>query len=92
MVFEGNFLRDENHQAAFLQKLGASPASMDALRLVDAYSMLDGHVLEQADAQQAYTQAKLEGTPTWVSLPVEARRSSSQGYRNPVCNKYHETS
>jgi hypothetical protein len=65
VVFEGNYVRDENHQAALFRELGANPASMDALRVIDAYAMLPGNVLEQADAQQAYTQAKLEGTPTW---------------------------
>ena len=64
VVFEGNYVRDEYHQAALFRELGAKPASMDALRLVDAYALLEGHVMEQADAQQAYTQAKLEGIPT----------------------------
>ena len=68
-VFEGNYVRDEYRQAALFRELGANPASMDALRLVDAYSLLDGHVMEQADAQQAYAQAKLQGAPTWVEVP-----------------------
>ena len=85
VVFEGSFVRDENHQAALFQHLGANPASMDALRLVDAFSLLPGHVMEQADAKQAYTQAKLEGIPTWVSLPKDAWPSSWSEYHNPVC-------
>ena len=85
VVFEGNSVRDEYHQQALFRELGANPASMDALRLVDAYSLLCGHVMEQADAQQAYTQAKLEGIPTWVSLPKEAWPSAWSEYRNPVC-------
>ena len=39
--------------------------------MTDAYSCLPGHALEQADAEQAYVQAKLEGHETWVNLPEE---------------------
>ena len=76
---------DENHKAALFKELGASPASMESSRIIDACSMIGDHVLQQADAQQAYTQATLEATPTWVSLPEDARPAEWNRFRNPVC-------
>ena len=61
--------------------------------------MLEGHGLEQADAEQAYTQAlfgAVEGdsgdpsfiaTDTWVRLPEELRPNTPKwnAIRDPVC-------
>ena len=33
--------------------------------------MLEGNEIQQANAEQADTQSRLEGTPTWISLPEE---------------------
>ena len=49
VVFEGNRVVDENHQAALFRVLGAAPANMESSRVVDAFSLLPGHVLQQAD-------------------------------------------
>ena len=54
--------------AAF-QELCSGPATMEAARCADAYGLMLGHDVQQADAEQAYTQAEIEGTPTWVRLP-----------------------
>ena len=55
------------------QDLGSSPANMDASRAADCYGCFPGHGIEIADAEQAYIQADLKGTETWVCLPPEAR-------------------
>ena len=52
--------------------MGSQPASMDAGRTADCYGMFPGHDVEQADAEQAYIQADLTGTETWVLLPEDA--------------------
>eukprot|EP00972_Heterocapsa_arctica_P099016 14611357-Heterocapsa_arctica.AAC.1 len=50
---------------------------------MDCY--LDGHDIEQCDAQQAYVQSKLGGTPTWVTLPKLLQPVEwASKYRNPV--------
>ena len=84
VVFEGNRVVDENHQAALYRELGAAPANMESSRIVDAYSLLPGHILQQADAAQAYTQVELKGAPTWVELPEDARPEASKSFKRPV--------
>ena len=44
---------------------------MEAARAADAYGCLPGFASEQCDAEQAYTQAFLKGTETWVRLPKD---------------------
>jgi hypothetical protein len=58
---------------------------MEAAKAADCYGLFPGHAVEQADAEQAYTQAKLGGTPTWVRLPPDARPAAWAGMRDPVC-------
>ena len=53
---------------------GGAPKLLRLLRLC-----LPGHDMQQADAVQAYIQAELSGTPTWVSLPPEARPKAADG-------------
>ena len=44
-----------------------------------------GHRIEISDAEQAYTQAKLGGTQTWVRLPKERwPKHWAVKYRDPV--------
>ncbi len=71
---------------------------MAASKAVDAYGSLPGHCIEQADAQQAYTQAMLgdnipgskSQTPcqvtvkTWVRIPPECRTRDMAKMRDPV--------
>ena len=40
--------------------------------MADAFGSLPGHDMQQADAEQAYIQADLEGEESWVHLPPEA--------------------
>ena len=45
------------------------------------------NVIEQADAEQAYIQARIRGTPTWVRLPRHRwpKRWHSMKLVDPVC-------
>ena len=58
-VFQGNRVKDEYSETALFKELRSSPASMEASKAVDAYGLLPGHLIQQADDQQAYTQAML---------------------------------
>ena len=73
--FQGNKVVDENLYAAEFANLGSQPASMEASKMVDLYGCFPGDHMQQADATQAYIQAKLEGRgikPTYTHLPYEA--------------------
>ena len=87
IVFQGNNTRDENSNIALFDDTASSPAAMEAGKAVDAYGLLPGHAVQQADAQQAYIQCELGGdTITWVRLPVEFWPQSwhDAGYIDPV--------
>ena len=61
---------------------------MEAGKACDAYGLVAGNRIEQADAEQAYIQSKLGGTtPTWVRLPPEHWPDwwKAKGYKDPVC-------
>ena len=68
------------------QELASTPATMQASKAADLYGSFEGHIVEQADAKQAYTQAKLKGVPTWVRLPKEKwpQEWIDAGYKDPV--------
>ncbi len=87
VVFDGSFVRDQDRQIALFQELSSSPATMEAGRAVDAYGLMRGHKIMQADARQAYTQSEPNGTPTWVRLPHEAWPADweGKGFHDPVC-------
>ena len=72
VVFQGNNVFTQNHEVALFQDLGSQPASMEAGKATQCVGCFPGNILEQADAKQAYIQAKLTGTETWVALPIEA--------------------
>ena len=72
VVFQGNRVINQNWEAALFQDMGSSPATMEASKIADLWSCIEGHSMQQADAVQAYIQAELKGTATWVSLPPEA--------------------
>ena len=69
------------------QELASSPATMQACKSADLWGCLLGHCITQADATQAYTQAKFLRTETWVRLPEDQwpKEWVEQGLRNPVC-------
>ena len=58
---------------------------MQAAKGADIYGLLPGHAVEQVDAEQAYTQAWLKGTTTWVRLPREQWPNEWEGMTDPVC-------
>ena len=70
VVFLGDRVRDQHGAAAVFEDLASSPAGMEASKFVDAYGLIKGHTCQQADAEQAYTQALL-GTKyeTWMRVP-----------------------
>ena len=67
------------------EDLGNSPATMGASRAADCYGCMPGHCIQQADADQAYVQADLKGTPCWICLPPEQRPAAWSKFRRPVC-------
>ena len=87
VVFQGNNVRDQNFDVAIFQDLGSAPATMEAARVADWYGRLPGHALHAADAEQAYIQADIRGTETWILLPEEEWPQSwkDAGMRKPVC-------
>ena len=64
---------DQNFGAAMIQDLGSSPAAMGAAKIADLFGCPPGHSLEIDDAVQAYVQAEMKGTSTWVCMPPEYR-------------------
>ena len=85
MVYQGNNVKDEHGGVALFQELSSAPATMQAGKSCDTWGLNHGHTIQQADAVQAYVQAKLKGDPTWVRLPREQWPASWQGMRDPVC-------
>ena len=87
VVFQGNHVRDQSWDYAVFQELSSCPAAMEASRSCDAYGTMPGHDAMQADAEQAYIQAKLSGTRTWVELPREEWPQDwiDRGLIRPVC-------
>ena len=85
VVFQGNRVVDQNYDAAMFQDLGSAPATMEASKIGDFYGCVPGHSLEIADAVQAYVQADMKGTPTWVCLPPDQRPAAWKHMRKPVC-------
>ena len=72
VVFRGDQTKDQNLQAAIFQNMGSAPASMVASKMADCYGCMNGNVVMQADAQQAYVQSKIGGPPTYVCIPKYA--------------------
>ena len=49
------------------QDLGSAPATMEASKAADFCGCVPGNEIQVADADQAYVQAPMKGTPTWVA-------------------------
>ena len=84
-VFQGNNVKDQDNNWAIFAELGSNPATMDAARAADAYGLFPGHCIQQSDAEQAYTQAWLSGTETWVRLPKDQWPDHWHNIEDPVC-------
>ena len=61
IYIDGSWIKDENYDVALFNELGSAPATMQAGKVVDAYGLQIGYVIEQADAEAAYTQCELKG-------------------------------
>ena len=68
-MFQGNQVKDQDWNAAMFQDLGSAPAAMAAIKVCDAFGLLKGHIIMQADVEAAYINARLTGPTTYVSLP-----------------------
>ena len=73
VVFQGNRVVNQYYDQAIFQDFGSAPATMEAAKIADFYGCGPGNCVETADAEQAYVQAEMKGTPTWVCLPPEQR-------------------
>ena len=69
VVYRGDCVKDEWGQAALFRDLTSCPATLEAAKVADLISKLDGCSGEQGDAMQAYPQAEFKGTETWIELP-----------------------
>ena len=85
VVFEGCNVKDQDNRWAIFQEITSCPATMGAGKMADAYGMMEGHTIEMADGESAYTQAELGGPLTWVRIPRERWPESWEGTEDPVC-------
>ena len=83
-VFQGNQVRDQDWNAAMCQDLGSAPAAMASIKVCDAYGLIEGHTIMQADAEAAYINARLTGPKTYVRLPSERVPEKWNRLRDPV--------
>ncbi len=63
-MFLSDRVEDQHGAAAVFEELASRLAGMEASKFCDAYGMLEGRVLEQANGEQAYCQAWMECTET----------------------------
>ena len=85
VVFLGGRVKDAEGNYAIFEELSSSPAAMCAGKFADADGSLPGHVIETADGEQAYPQAKMSSTvKTWIRLPPHRRDPSWSNMRDPV--------
>jgi hypothetical protein len=90
VVIQGNQVVTQNWEMAVFQDMGSNPSNMQSGKAAGCYGCMPGHTTEQADAEQAYIQAELSGTETWVALPPEAwpdswyNASGTPKYQRPV--------
>ncbi len=83
-MFRGCDANDEDGMVAMFMELPSCPATVDAGKACDAYGMLEGNILTQANAEDANTEAELKGTPTWVRLPKDQQPALWRNYKMPV--------
>ncbi len=85
VVFEGCNVKDQDNRWAIFQEITSCPATMEAGKMADAYGMMEGHTIQMADGESAYTQAELGGPRTWVRIPRERWPEEWEGETDPVC-------
>ena len=56
-VFQGNQVKDQDWNIAMFQDLGSAPAAMAAIKVCDAFGLLSGNIIMQADVEAAYINA-----------------------------------
>ena len=83
-VFEGNHVRTAIAEQAVFQELSSSPATTEASKPNDFHGLLPDNESQVADAVQAYTQATLKGTETWVRLPRDQWLPGWDKMKDPV--------
>ena len=83
-VFQGNQVRDQDWNAAMFQDLGSAPAAMASIKVCDAYGLIEGHTVMQADAEAAYINARLTGPKTYVRLPKDRIPEKWKHLHDPV--------
>jgi hypothetical protein len=85
VVFQGNRVVNLFWEQAQFEDMGSAPATLEASRAADAYGCFEGNDVQAADAEQAYIQAELKGTETWVALPEDQWPPHWHGkYHRPV--------
>jgi hypothetical protein len=89
VAFLGNAVVDQFRDEATFRDMGSSPAILKAATAADLYGCIRGHAIDIADGEQAYVQAEMQGTPTWICLPPDQRpswwRKSFPNVKKPVC-------
>ena len=85
VVVQGNNVKDEGYTQAIFAELSSCPSTMQAGKSCDAFGLIESNKTEQCDAEQAYTQATLKGTDTWIIIPRERQPESWKRFREPVC-------
>ena len=56
-ILQGNDVRDEDGDIPILEELSSAPATLEALKAVDAIGLQQGYDLQKADTRQTHTQA-----------------------------------
>ena len=79
VVFQGNRVVNQFWEQAQFEDMGSAPATLEASRAADAYGCFEGNDIEAADAEQAYIQALLKGSDTWVALrPISGLHTGTE--------------
>ena len=87
VVFGGQEIRQAEGLQVLFNDGGSGAPFISSSKVVDGVLLMPGCDGEQADALMAYTQAPIEGTSAWVSLPKHAWPDwwHDLGYDDPVC-------
>ena len=59
--------------------MGSTPATMEAAKYADFIGCCPGNASQQADAELAYIQVDIQGTPSWMCLLEHLRPASWAG-------------